>query len=45
MNGFTKTFAGLLDLVGNGTIKSGQKVVMLHTGGQASVFAYQDELT
>jgi D-cysteine desulfhydrase len=40
-----KTFAGLLDLLGNGTIKPGQKVVMLHTGGQASVFAYQEELT
>ncbi len=39
-----KTFAGLLDLLANGTIKPGQKVVMLHTGGQAAVFAYQDEL-
>jgi len=39
-----KTFAGLLDLVSNGTIQPGQKVVMLHTGGQAAVFAYQEEL-
>jgi len=40
-----KTFAGLLDLLADKTIRPGQKVVMLHTGGQASVFAYQDELT
>ncbi|MCP5074855.1 MAG: D-cysteine desulfhydrase family protein [Rhodobacteraceae bacterium] len=37
-----KTFAGLLELVNNGTIQTGEKVVMLHTGGQLAVFAYQE---
>ncbi|MCP5073882.1 MAG: hypothetical protein GY947_11385 [Rhodobacteraceae bacterium] len=37
-----KTFAGLLELVNNGTIQTGEKVVMLHTGGQLALFAYQE---
>ncbi len=40
-----KTFAGLLDLVRGGEIKSGQKVVMIHTGGLPALFGYQSELT
>ncbi len=39
-----KTFAGLLELRENGTIQQGQKVVLLHTGGQPALFAYQEEL-
>jgi len=39
-----KTFAGLLDLIGNGHILTGQKVVMLHTGGLPALFGYQEEL-
>lgn len=40
-----KTFAGLLGLVKNGSIQSGQKVIMLHTGGLPALFGYQEELT
>lgn len=40
-----KTFAGLLGLLETGQIKKGQKVVLLHTGGQAALFAYQTELS
>ena len=40
-----KTFATLLLLLGQGEISRGQKVVLLHTGGQSALFAYQDELT
>lgn len=39
-----KTFAGVLDLCRAGRIAEGDKVVMLHTGGQAALFAYQAEL-
>ncbi|NVO55857.1 D-cysteine desulfhydrase family protein [Rhodobacteraceae bacterium B1Z28] len=39
-----KTFAGLLDLVQEGRIRSGQKVVMIHTGGLPALFGYQDQL-
>lgn len=39
-----KTFAGLLGLVAGGVIAQGDKVVMLHTGGQPAIFGYQDEL-
>ena len=39
-----KTFAGLLGLVKDGSIKKGQKVVMVHTGGLPALFAYQDQL-
>ena len=38
-----KTFTGLLDLVENGHILTGQKVVMLHTGGLPALFGYQEE--
>lgn len=40
-----KTFAGLLGLLETGHIKKGEKVVLLHTGGQAALFAYQTELS
>ena len=39
-----KTFAGLLDLVAEGQIAPGQKVVMLHTGGLPALFGYREEL-
>ncbi|WP_254656619.1 D-cysteine desulfhydrase family protein [Leisingera sp. JC1] len=39
-----KTFAGLLGLLKEGVIRKGQKVVMLHTGGQPALFGYQEEL-
>lgn len=39
-----KTFAGLLGLLKEGAIEKGQKVVLLHTGGQPALFGYQDEL-
>ncbi|KIC12617.1 1-aminocyclopropane-1-carboxylate deaminase [Leisingera sp. ANG-M1] len=39
-----KTFAGLLGLLAEGTIRKGQKVLLLHTGGLPALFAYQNEL-
>ncbi|MEM7653175.1 MAG: D-cysteine desulfhydrase family protein [Pseudomonadota bacterium] len=39
-----KTFAGLLMLLEEGRVKKGQRVVMIHTGGQPALFGYQDEL-
>lgn len=39
-----KTFAGLLGLLGEGRIKRGQKVVLLHTGGTPAIFGYLNEL-
>lgn len=39
-----KTFAGLLGLLKEGRIQQGQKVVMVHTGGQPALFGYQDAL-
>ncbi|MEM1049873.1 MAG: D-cysteine desulfhydrase [Pseudomonadota bacterium] len=36
-----KGMAGLIDLVRNGMLKSGENVVFLHTGGSAALFAYQ----
>lgn len=40
-----KGFAGLLDLVQDGKIRPGSRVLFVHTGGQAALFAYQDEVT
>lgn len=40
-----KTFAGLLELVNEGAIKQGQKVVMVHTGGLPAIFGYEQELS
>lgn len=39
-----KTFAGLLGLLQEGTIRKGQKIVMLHTGGLPALFGYQGEI-
>ncbi|WP_050603746.1 D-cysteine desulfhydrase family protein [Ruegeria sp. 6PALISEP08] len=39
-----KTFAGLLGLLEQGVLQQGQKVILLHTGGQPALFGYQDEL-
>lgn len=39
-----KTFAGLLGLLEEGTIRKGQKVLLLHTGGLPALFAYQNAL-
>ncbi len=39
-----KTFAGLLDLVENGAIPSGARVLFIHTGGIPALYAYQDVL-
>lgn len=36
-----KGMAGLIGLINNGTLKKGQTVVFLHTGGSAALFAYQ----
>ena len=38
-----KTFAGLLGLLEEGTLRKGQKVVLLHTGGLPALFGYQEE--
>ncbi len=40
-----KTFAGLLHLVDTGQIQTGQRVVMIHTGGLPALFGYQNELS
>lgn len=37
-----KGMAGLIGLIGKGTLKKGQSVVFLHTGGSAALFAYQN---
>lgn len=39
-----KCFAGLIDLVEQGDIAPGSKVLFVHTGGFPALFAYQDEL-
>ena len=36
-----KGLAGLIGLVRNGTLKKGENVVFIHTGGSAALFAYQ----
>ena len=39
-----KCFAGLVDLVQNGSIASGARVLFVHTGGFPALFAYQDDV-
>lgn len=39
-----KAFFGLLDLVKNGTIPKGAKVVFVHTGGLSGLFQYEEEV-
>ncbi len=40
-----RTMAGLISLVHSGKIQAGETVLFIHTGGLASLFAYQTELT
>ena len=39
-----KALAGMIDYIRNGRFKAGQKIVFLHTGGVAGLFAYADIL-
>jgi len=39
-----RTMAGLMALVERGTIKQGERVLFIHTGGLPSIFAYQNDL-
>jgi len=39
-----KTFAGVLGLLEEGTIRPGNRVLFVHTGGQPALFAYQAEI-
>jgi 1-aminocyclopropane-1-carboxylate deaminase/D-cysteine desulfhydrase-like pyridoxal-dependent ACC family enzyme len=36
--------AGLIDMVRNGDFSQGEKILFLHTGGSAALFAYEQEL-
>jgi L-cysteate sulfo-lyase len=40
-----KALAGMIDYVREGRFTKGQKIVFLHTGGSAGLFAYADALT
>jgi L-cysteate sulfo-lyase len=40
-----KALAGMIDYVRQGRFTKGQKIVFLHTGGSAGLFAYADSLT
>jgi len=40
-----KGLAGMIDYVREGRFTQGQKIVFLHTGGSAALFAYADSLT
>jgi L-cysteate sulfo-lyase len=40
-----KALAGMIDYVRQGRFTKGQKIVFLHTGGSAGLFAYADTLT
>ncbi|MEM6666903.1 MAG: D-cysteine desulfhydrase family protein [Pseudomonadota bacterium] len=39
-----RTFAGLMSLVREGTIRPNARVLFMHTGGQPGLFAYADDL-
>jgi 1-aminocyclopropane-1-carboxylate deaminase/D-cysteine desulfhydrase-like pyridoxal-dependent ACC family enzyme len=39
-----RTFAGVLGLLEEGTIEKDMRVLLIHTGGQPALFAYQDEI-
>jgi len=39
-----KGMAGLIDLVRKGVFRKGEKILFLHTGGSAALFAYEREL-
>ncbi len=40
-----KALAGMIDYIRKGHFTAGQKIVFLHTGGSAGLFAYADALT
>jgi L-cysteate sulfo-lyase len=40
-----KALAGMIDYIRQGRFTRGQKIVFLHTGGSAGLFAYADSLT
>jgi L-cysteate sulfo-lyase len=40
-----KALAGMIDYVRQGRFTKEQKIVFLHTGGSAALFAYADVLT
>jgi L-cysteate sulfo-lyase len=40
-----KALAGMIDYIREGRFSKGQKIVFLHTGGSAGLFAYADSLT
>jgi len=39
-----RTMAGLISLVNNNTVKPGESVLFIHTGGLPALFAYQNDL-
>ena len=39
-----KALAGMIDYIRKGRFEKGQKIVFLHTGGVAGLFAYADIL-
>ena len=39
-----RTLAGLMDCIDAGVVQPGQTVLMVHTGGNTSLFAYQNKL-
>ncbi|RPJ78403.1 MAG: pyridoxal-phosphate dependent enzyme, partial [Acidobacteria bacterium] len=39
-----KAMAGLFGLIRRGTLKKGEHVLFLHTGGAPALYAYQDVL-
>lgn len=39
-----RTLAGIIDCLNQGIIQSGAKVLMIHTGGNPGLFAYQNKL-
>ena len=40
-----KALAGMIDYIRKGRFNKGQKIMFLHTGGSAGLFAYSDSLT
>lgn len=40
-----RCFAGLIQHVRSGTIKTGDRVAFIHTGGAPAIFAYQNDIT
>ena len=39
-----KGMAGLIDLVHQGILRKGEKILFLHTGGSVAMYAYEKEL-